>query len=313
MSKHADAKSHTKDNNHHKRPRRVMRVVAQNGRRRSMKGLWFSSRPLSDLYHLFLRASWTKAILGAAGLYVLVNLIFATAFFLAGDCIANAKPHSFMDVFFFSVQTLVTLGYGQMFPKTMVANVLVTLEVFVGLIGFAFLTGLLFAKFSRPTAKVIFSKYSVVSDRNGEKALSFRIANERANEIVAAQVSVTVLKNEVTQEGEKYRRLYDLELIRKETPVFALTWTLIHPISSKSPIYGLTQKDLQEMDSEIIVSFSGQDETFMQSIFTRHSYVPEEIVWDHRLVDILRIDEFGEPFVDYERFHDIQPVEIRSL
>lgn len=266
------------------------------------------TRPLGDLYHVLLNARWSSLMVVFAVYYVMANAAFALLYLLGGDDIANARVGSFADAFFFSVQTMATIGYGLEAPKTLFANVIVAIEAFVGVVSFALATGLFFAKFSRATARVLFSKVAVVGMRDGKPSLMFRMANERANQIVEARVDVALARTETTPEGEEVRRFYDLRLVRTRSPLFVLTWTVIHPIDETSPLYGATRESMVESEGEIIVSVTGVDETFAQSIHARWSYVPDEIAWGARFVDIMSTTPDGRRHVDYTRFHDVEPL-----
>ena len=222
-----------------------------------------------------------------------------------GDSIANARPGSFADAFFFSVQTMASIGYGAMYPKTDYANMVVAIEALVGLMSLAMATGLMFARFSRPTAKVLFSKIAVIVPYNGKPTLMFRTANERHNQIFEAEMHVSLVRDEASIEGVVMRRFYDLKLVRKQTPIFALTWTGMHIIDETSPLYGETAETLHHSNIEIIVILTGMDETVAQTIHTRHSYLADEIHWNHRFVDILVTMPDGKRLIDYTRFHDV--------
>jgi inward rectifier potassium channel len=265
-----------------------------------------SRRRLHDLYHYLLNRSWLYLIGLFVLLYLASNLLFATAYHLAGNAVENAR--SFADLFFFSVQTMATIGYGQMVPHTVVAHTLVTVEAFAGMLEVAMFAGLLFAKFSRPTARVLFSRVAAVSVREGVPSLMFRMANERANQIVEAQLRLVLARDEVTREGEQIRRFHDLKLVRERNATFALTWTAIHPIDEKSPLYGASSELLARQRAEIIASVMGLDETFSQNIHARYSYFADTVVWNARLVDILVNEPDGKRYVDYQRFHDVQAV-----
>jgi inward rectifier potassium channel len=262
-------------------------------------------RVLGDAYHALLNAHWSVLLALFATYYVVANVLFALAYLAGGNDLAHAHAHSFADDFFFSVQTLATIGYGSMAPKTLYANVLVAIEAFVGVLGFALATGLFFAKFSRPTARVLFSKVAVVTARDGVPSLMLRLANERANQVVEAQVHVALALSETTTEGEQVRRFYDLALTRTRTPIFVLSWTVIHPITETSPLYGATQDSLLEREGEVIVSVTGIDETFSQAIHARYSYLADEIIWGARFIDIMSQLPDGRRHIDYGRFHDI--------
>src|SRR5438477_900370 len=172
-----------------------------------------------DLYHFALRVSWWRFLLMSIVLYVTANALFALLYLIPGDAIANARPGSFADAFFFSIQTMATIGYGVMSPATFYANLLMTLETGVGSMLIAVATGLVFARFSRPTARVLFSQVAVIGPHNGVPTLSFRIANQRRNQILQAEVAVTLLRDERTAEGILVRRFYDLPLARYRSPV----------------------------------------------------------------------------------------------
>lgn len=266
-------------------------------------------RRLHDLYHSALNAPWWVLLASFAGFYAVVNALFALAYVAGGDDIANARAGSFVDAFFFSVQTMATIGYGALAPRTFYANVLVAIEAFLGVLSFALATGLFFAKFSRPTARVLFSRVAVVAPRDGVRSLMLRMANERANQIFEAQVHLALARTETTLEGEHVRRFYDLELVRTRTPLFVLTWTVIHPIDERSPLFGATPESLREAEGEIIVSVMGVDETFSQTIHARYSYVADEIAWDARFADIMSRLPDGRRLVDYTRFHDVVATE----
>ncbi|MDF5722623.1 MAG: ion channel [Rhizonema sp. PD37] len=262
----------------------------------------------ADLYHLILNMSWTKffALIGSG--YVAINALFAMAYLAGGDAIENARHGNFLDAFFFSVQTMATVGYGSLYPKTYYANTLVTVEALLGMLGVAMATGLMFARFSIPKARVQFSRVAVITSYNGVPNLMFRVANERENWIVAAQISVTLVSSEITKEGEVMRRFYDLPLIRSQSPLFALTWTVMHPIDENSPLYAITPEKMFEDNMEILVTFTGLDETVGQTIHARHSFVSGEILRNMRFVDILSRTPDGRRSIDFSRFHDVMPI-----
>ncbi|MBU7582332.1 MAG: ATP-sensitive inward rectifier potassium channel 10 [Nostoc sp. TH1S01] len=270
-------------------------------------GVWYSY--WRDPYHLLLTIPWTGFVSLICAFYVAINTLFALAYLLGGDCIANARPGSFLDVFFFSVQTLASIGYGAMYPKTNYANIIVTIEAIVGVMGIAVMTGLAFARFSRPTARVIFSRVAVIVPYDGEPTLMFRTANQRRNLILEAQMRVYLMRDEVTAEGEFMRRIYDLKLLRQQTPGFALSWSVMHVIDESSPLYGMTPESLIQTNCVLMISLTGIDETVAQVVHARHSYGTNEILWNHRFVDILHHTSDGHRYIDYNHFHDVQPLE----
>jgi inward rectifier potassium channel len=260
---------------------------------------WFG-----DLYHRTLTIGWPSFFGSGAALYIAANMVFALLYLVQPGSIANARPGAFADAFFFSVQTMATIGYGQMSPATLYANLLMTVETGIGLMFLALATGLVFARFSRPTARVLFSHVAVVGPYNGIPTLSLRLANQRQNQLLAAEVSMTLVRDELSAEGELRRRFYDLTLLRDRSPVFALTFTVMHPIDRDSPLHGETRETLAAQNAELVVATSGIDETLVQPVHARTSYLPHEILWDHRFVDILGWTEDGRRAIDYSRFHD---------
>ncbi|MBD2594739.1 ATP-sensitive inward rectifier potassium channel 10 [Nostoc spongiaeforme FACHB-130] len=270
-------------------------------------GVWHSY--WRDPYHLLLTIPWSGFVLVIFAVYVAINTLFALAYLLGGDCIANARPGSFLDVFFFSVQTLASIGYGAMYPKTNYANIIVTIEAIAGVMGIAMMTGLAFARFSRPTARVIFSRVAVIVPYEQAPTLMFRTANQRRNFIVEAQMRVYFMRDEITAEGEFMRRIYDLKLVRQQTPGFALSWSVMHIIDESSPLYGVTPDSLIQTNSMLMISLTGIDETVAQVVHARHSYGANDILWNHRFVDILHHTSDGHRYIDYNHFHDVLPLE----
>jgi inward rectifier potassium channel len=263
---------------------------------------------LGDLYHRLVSSSWPRLLALVVVAFVAVNTFFALGYLLGGDAIENARPGSFADAFFFSVQTMATIGYGKLAPRTLYANVLVTVEVLMGLMGLAMVTGLTFAKFSRPTARVRFTQHAVIVTHDGVPSLMFRMANARGNNIVEAQVHVVLARNETTIEGEQMRRFHDLDLSRRQSALFTLSWTAIHPITGASPLHGITPAALEAADAEIVVSLLGFDETFSQTVHARHRYVPGDLVWEARFADILFRPADGRRRIDYSRFDEVVPI-----
>jgi len=258
-----------------------------------------------DLYHFLLISSWLRVLTLFILSYVGANALFAVLYVLGGDSIDGARPGSLADAFFFSVQTMATIGYGHLVPRTLWAQVLVTIESFVGLMGLALATGVVFGKFSRPTARVLFSRYAVITTRDGAPCLMFRMANQRGNQIVEARIHVVLARDETTFEGETLRRLYDLKMARAEHALFALSWTAVHLLTKDSPLFGVTPESLAANEAEIIVSLTGLDETFAQTVHARHSYVADEIICGARFVDILSRAPDGHRRIDYTLFHEI--------
>jgi inward rectifier potassium channel len=270
-------------------------------------GAWYSY--WRDPYHLFLTIPWLGFFGLAALAYISINVVFAIAYLLGGNSIAAAHPGSFWDAFFFSVQTLASIGYGAMYPQTFYANLVATTEAMVSLVSIALLTGLIFARFSQTTARVLFSQVAVITPSDGVPTLMFRAANQRRNQILEAQVSVYLMRDEITVEGQFIRRFYDLKLFRSRTPTFTLSWTVMHPIDEDSPLYGVSEDSLVKTKALLVVSLSGLDETVGQVIHARHTYAPHELLWNHRFADIFHQTSDGHRYLDYTSFHQTIPLE----
>jgi inward rectifier potassium channel len=262
----------------------------------------------TDFYHGVLTVSWPLFFLELLAAFIAVNIVFAMLYVTDPYGIANARPGSFADAFFFSVQTLGTLGYGVMAPKTLYANLLVTVESFTGVLTIALFTGIIFARFSRPQARVVFSKVAVETPFDGTPTLMFRAANQRGNSILDAEIRVSLASQYTTREGVTMRRFRELALVRPRNPLFALSWTVMHTLDETSPLYGLGLAEMLESDMELVVMLSGTDETINDRIYARHSYIAEEILWGRRFVDVVSVAPSGARVVDLHHFHDTQDI-----
>jgi inward rectifier potassium channel len=262
-----------------------------------------SDRYFTDFYHHLLTSSWPMLFAQIVGAFITINFVFAIAYYFSGG-IENA--HSFADVYFFSVETIATIGYGKMSPVTITSEILMSIEALLGLINFAVITGLIFAKFSRPTARVRFSRVAVISKRDGVPSLMFRMANVRSNKIVEAQIHVVFARDELTREGEHVRRFHDLDLVRYRNAIFAYSWTAVHPIQPGSPFYGVKPEDLATDNASLTVSLTGIDETFSQTIHSRGSYNYSDIIWGARLADIIVLAPGGGFTIDYSKFDEVE-------
>lgn len=244
------------------------------------------SRRLDDLYFFLLKTTWPRLLLLLAFFYSLANVIFAVLYLLGGDCINAQDPHSFLQAFSFSVQTMTTIGYGGMAPTTNYAHILITIEAFVGLVAVAMGSGLMFAKFSRPVAKVKFSKNLVVNPRDGVPCLQFRMSNLRNSKIIDAHIRVYVIKEVVTLEGHRLRSPFEISLKRNHTPVFPLSWLLVHELNEQSPLYPILKENYKAIDQRLIVSFFGHEENLSQTIFAQHVYHMNDIILDAHFEDM---------------------------
>ena len=291
-----------------KRRKFLVRISNENGKFQ-IQGLNRWHNYWRDPYHLMLALPWVGFYTLIAVGYVALNAIFAVLYLLGGDCLNGGRAGNFEDAFFFSVQTFGSIGYGVISPKTSYANMIVTIEAFLSLLNIAIVTGLSFARFSRPTARVIFSQKALISPHNGIPTLTLRTANQRRNQILEAEAQVFLTRDERTLEGQTLRRFYMLDLSRSRTPNFALSWNIMHCIDETSPLYGLTQEDLVASQSQLIVSVRGIDETVNYHINARYIYGVYDLLWDHQFADIIYVDEKGDRYIDYSHFNEIKPIE----
>jgi inward rectifier potassium channel len=263
-----------------------------------------------DLYFYFMEGSWKRYFVVLAFLYVMVNVFFAALFALQPGCIDGANPESFADAFFFSIQTFSTIGFGALSPATEYADIIVTAEAGVGMLFVALATGLTFAKASRPRASALFSKVMVITKRHGVPTLVFRVGNARGNDVVDATITVTVLADEITPEGEHMRRLSELKLVRDRTPLFALSWTVMHVIDEDSPLYGIDWDRPDETLIAFIATLIGHDGTYGQTVYARHNYDCDDLRYGQRFVDVISQLPDGRLMIDYDKFHDTEPIEM---
>ena len=257
-----------------------------------------------DFYHRAMKASWPLFFTGSAAVFLILNSCFALLYVLGENPIANTRSGSLIDLFFFSVETLATVGFGDMHPQTTYAHIVATLEIFTGMSFLAVMTGLIFARFSRPRARLVFAHHPVVSRHEGQPTLMIRVANARANYISDAAAQLWLVRNERSAEGETYRRFRQLGLLRQENPVFVLSWTLMHVIDPSSPIFGQSAEDLAASEATFVLLLSGLDENAAQELRARRSYDASLIRWGYRYADIIQSDE-GRVRINYARFHDV--------
>jgi len=266
------------------------------------QGLW------TDFYHNAMTVSWPTFFGALAAAFVAVNLFFAFVY-AAGDApVANARPGSLSDLFFFSVETTSTVGYGDMHPQTLYGHVVATGENFIGLVMLAVMTGLVFARFSRPRARLIFARNPVVANHDGTPTLIFRLANARNAFISEATAKLWMLRGATNAEGRRFVGFQPLRLLRSENPVLALSWTLFHPIDADSPLYGVSESELVASETNFVVSIRGFDETSAQTVHARHTFAAQDVRPGHEFVDIHSLDEDGMRHIDYAKIHDTRPI-----
>ena len=289
-------------------PSRVVRSMDARQSMPTIKAIGRKLAPYEDFYHWVLTLSWPAFFGWVTVAYMLTNLMFGLGYYLLSGSVANTT--GFLDCFFFSVETFATIGYGEMTPVGRAGHALMTVEALAGILASATITGVTFARLARPTARVLFSEKAVVATRNGVPHLMFRMANWRRNQIVEAQLAVMVLMTETTLEGETMRRPTTIKLVRDVNPMFLLTWTAMHPIDEESPFHGEGAMDkLRAMKAEIFLSLTGLDDTLGQTIHTRYRYQLTDIVHNARFTDVLLTDDDGVRVINFDRFHDLEPLE----
>jgi inward rectifier potassium channel len=261
------------------------------------------ARPENNFYHWLLGTSWSRFLLLVVFVYLATNFLFAFAYLACGEgAITHAQPGSLLDVFFFSVQTMATIGYGRMTPVGSWPNAIVTFEAFFGIVYSALTTGLAFARFTRPTAGVRFSKVAVVGNHDGVKTFKFRVANDRSSHIVEAQLRLWLIAESMTAEGERYRRSVELQLHRSESPVFSLTWTAMHSIDENSALKEYLGNAAIEQQWHLLITFTGYHESLANQVYARHVYLPRNVQQNATFVDIVSVLPDGGRVIDLTNF-----------
>ena len=261
----------------------------------------------TDAYHAIMSLSWPRFFAGTLAVYLAVNLVFATAYYLGDHAVVNANSYALC--FFFSVETLATVGYGVMSPATAYGHAVATVEIVAGMMSMAVITGLLFARFSKPTARLLFSRVAVITPYGGMPTLMLRVANQRRSYILEAMASLSLVRDEETADGHRLTRFYELKLERARSPMFSLSWQIMHRIDENSPMYGLTEQAMKDGDMRLALTLSGVDETFAAAVTTRYSYAHENILFNRRFADVILDGDHPRHFyVDLDRFHDVEPL-----
>ncbi|MGA2639371.1 MAG: ion channel [Spirochaetia bacterium] len=289
---------------------RVRRIVNRDGSFNVRR----HGRRLQDfhLYQFFIRLSWPAFFAVILAAFFSVTLLFTGLFFAAGigglqGIPAGTPIETFLQVFFFSVQTLTTVGYGNIAPRSIEANVVASIGAMLGVLGFAFSAGLLYGRFSRPNVRILFSTFAIVAPYQGATSLQFRIANQRANALVDIEITVVLMTVEGT--GREARRVYaKLELERSAIYFLPLTWTVVHPIDATSPLSGKSAEDMASQAAEIMVLLRGFDDTFSQAVNSRFSYRFDEVLWGYRFAPAFHNDENGHLVLDLAKMDDVNKV-----
>jgi inward rectifier potassium channel len=266
-----------------------------------------------DLYHHFMTVSWPRLFATIAAFFLGFDVLFGYLYYLVPGCIANLNPPGFAGAFFFSVETLATVGYGEMHPQTLYGHVISMIEIFVGLMTLALITGLMFARFSRPRARFLFAANAVVRPIDGKLTLMFRAANARLNVIQEASAQLRMLRDEVTEEGFSIRRITDLSLVRAQHPVFILGWNIMHVIDDGSPLKAESAESLNAAGTVFILSLSGTDVTTGQMLMARNEYSSTAIRWNQSFRDVLDEDDDGALQFDYRKFNEVEPLADTSV
>lgn len=262
---------------------------------------------LRDPYHLAAALTWPRFLATLLALYVLVNVIFATLFWLVPGSVANARPYSFPDAFFFSIETLATVGYGDMHPATHYGHMIAATEIVCGLAFTAILTGLTFVRFSRPQAKLVFAPHPVVAVHNGKPTLMLRIGNGRTSALMDAAAKLNILLSVTIAEGKRFRRAQELQLERAHIPLFPLSWTLMHVLDERSPLYGYDAAQAIEADAKLFVTLEARDPMIATMVHDFRSYAPEDIQFGMRYADALSVEADGTPVADLTRIGVLEP------
>ena len=259
-----------------------------------------------DLYHWLLTLSWPKFAAFLLGVYLAVNLLFALLYFAGGGCIEGMPPGSFSSAFYFSVETLATVGYGHMYPATQYGHLVATAEIMAGMFGTAVMTGLIFVRFSRPTARLLFSRVLVVSTFDGQPALMLRVANQRHQSMVKAEFRLMIIRHEPTREDPTMRRFHTLPLQVESMVIFPAAVTIRHLIDERSPLYGLTLDSLRESETRFMASVECVNKTIRTPVQSEQSYAWDVVRFDEQFVEIYQDKAGGGMLVDYSRLHDTE-------
>ncbi|MGK0359161.1 MAG: inward rectifier potassium channel [Bradymonadia bacterium] len=261
---------------------------------------------VSEVYYALVSSTWRWLALLFVIVFIVSNALFASVYMIDKGGIQGSDG-SFFSAYFFSVQSMSTIGYGTMSPTTLWTNIWVTIEVMFGIVLIALTTGIVFAKFARPTANVLFSDRAIITRRNGNPALMLRVANAREGALVAASMQLSILRTDITDEGDRLRRLLDLKLVRSRVPFFTLSWSIIHEIDAESPLYGLTAKDWEDDDMTLITLLTGHDGDYGTTVYAQRLYYGEDLRWGHRFVDVLSNEE-RQITINYSDFHKTCPM-----
>ena len=267
-----------------------------------------AQRGWRDTYHWILCLSWPRFIAFLLAVYFAINLIFATAYALGGPCIGEMTPGSFPAALFFSIETLATVGYGHMYPATDYGHIIVTIEIIVGTFWVAVITGLIFVRFARPTARILFSDVILIAPFDGRLSLMFRVANLRHTSMAEAEFRMIYSRDEQVQEGEEIRRFYELKVYPERMISFPAAMIIRHTIDEESPLYGISSERLQKEDAFFVASTLSLELVMAASVQSAQDYAVEDVRFGERFVDVYTQLEDGRLTVDYGRLNETEPV-----
>ena len=270
-------------------------------------------REYRDIYQWVLSLNWPEFTGLIAGIYLFLNLVFAGFYALGGECIAGIRSGSYVDAFFFSVQTLATVGYGHWYPQTMYGHIVTTIEFIVGVFGLAVMTGLIFVRFSRPAARILFSKSIVIGPLNGRPTLMLRVGNLRAQSMVEAEFRILFTRDEPILEGDNFRYFYHLKLQFDRLISFPAALTLRHTIDEQSPLYGETAESLAKSRATFVASVVGIDPVIPAAVQTQRDYTWRDVRFGERFAEIYSEPADGRLTVDFGRLHDTEPVSQQTI
>ena len=266
---------------------------------------WFSG------YHYLISIPWWKFNLILFSAYVAINAFFGAIYLLIGTqglagIDGSSMMQRYLQTFFFSTQTFTTVGFGRIAPVGTGANITASLEALTGLLSFAFATGLLYGRFSRPVAKIIFSRNALIAPYGNSTAFMFRSSNQRVNQLIDVGATVTLSRLERMENGERARKFYTLDLERHSVALFYLSWTVVHPITESSPLFGVSKQQLDESDAEFLILLRAFDDTFSQDVHARTSYKNSEVVFGHKFKSIIRTAQDGMTEIELDKIHDYE-------
>ncbi len=260
-----------------------------------------------DPYYLAIALSWPWFLVVVVGALLVINGIFGGLYMLEPGSVANARPGFFADHFFFSVETLATVGYGDMYPATLYGHLIASAEVICGMGVAALATGLAFVRFARPKAKIVHADKVVITNHRGRRTLMIRIANGRLNPLTDAYAQLGALIVEQTVEGQFYRTIHDLKLSCERLPIFGLTWTLMHDLDSQSPLHPCQPEQLISGDVRLFLTVEARDPILGANVHETHGYGPRDFVFGMRFADAVSIDDAGRPVADLTRLSELEP------